>query len=230
MPQTASIPEPTCELLGDAGLLLTWADADDAAIEAAVHAARRCLASVADPSVTGLVPGWCTLAVLFNPLLVTAEDLEVRVRDALQRAGLMECSACSVVRIPVSFRADAAMDLPDVARACGVSAASCIEVLTGTEFRVRMIGFAPGFPYLAGLPEVLHLPRRATPRMSVPAGSLAIAGGLAGIYPQSSPGGWHVVGRVLVPLFSLQQTPACLLQPGDRVQLFAVDEYGEPGA
>ena len=227
MPQIVSIPEPACEPLGDSGLLLKWADADDAVAESAVHAARRCLASAADLSVTGLVPGWCTLAVLFNPLLVTAEDLEVRVRDALRRAGLEESSAHSVVRIPVSFRSDCAMDLPDVARACGVSAASCIELLTVTEFRVRMIGFAPGFPYLAGLPESLHLPRRATPRVSVPAGSLAIAGGLAGIYPQSSPGGWHVVGRALVPLFSPQQTPACLLQPGDRVQLFAVDEREE---
>ncbi|MGV2341407.1 MAG UNVERIFIED_CONTAM: allophanate hydrolase subunit 1 [Planctomycetaceae bacterium] len=89
--------------------------------------------------------------------------------------------------------------------------------------------FCAGFPYLAGLPEVLHLPRRATPRLTVPAGSVAIAGGLAGIYPQASPGGWHLLGRTSLSLFDPRKSPPCLLQTGDEVRFERVEPDGVDG-
>jgi KipI family sensor histidine kinase inhibitor len=79
---------------------------------------------------------------------------------------------------------------------------------------------------LAGLPEVLHLPRRATPRLNVPAGSVAIAGGLAGIYPQAYPGGWHLLGRTSLSLFDPGQSPPCLLQTGDEVRFERMEPDG----
>lgn len=96
--------------------------------------------------------------------------------------------------------------------------------LCAIELRVFMIGFLPGFPYMGELPEWLHLPRRATPRTAVPAGSVAIADKLVGIYPWRSPGGWHLVGRTDVPLFDVsdEQRPA-RLAPGDVVRLVPVD-------
>ena len=98
-----------------------------------------------------------------------------------------------------------------------------IALLTATEFSVYMLGFLPGFPYLGGLPAVLEMPRLATPRSRVPAGSVAIAGRMCAVYPWHSPGGWRLVGRTGARLFDATQAarPA-LLAPGDRVRWQAV--------
>jgi KipI family sensor histidine kinase inhibitor len=211
-------PEPVFEQLGDSSLLLSWPQLDDRQAEAAVHAAHSRLAGHADPAIRGLVPGWSTLAVHFHPLDVSAEVLAGRLRMRLNRAGGTVRTTERCHRIPVSFAPEHAVDLRDVATACSLTVSDCIAILTTSVFRVRMIGFAPGFPYLSGLPEVLHLPRRATPRLTVPAGSIAIAGGLAGIYPQASPGGWHILGHTTLSLFDPRQSPPCLLQTGDEVR------------
>ncbi|MEY2727031.1 MAG: hypothetical protein RLZZ458_2898 [Planctomycetota bacterium] len=213
-----SILEPAIELCGDSSLLLTWTANDDAAVESAVHAAHACLARAALPPVTGLVPGWDSLGVNFDPLLISAAELRKTVLVLLASEVAFDLQTPRVVTLQVSFLTDDAPDLNDVARACGVSVKDCVRLIEGTELRVRMLGFAPGFPYLTGLPDVLRVPRRATPRLRVPAGSLAIAGGLAGIYPQPSPGGWQLVGRVQQSLFSPHASPPCLLRAGDRVR------------
>jgi hypothetical protein len=113
--------------------------------------------------VFGLVPGWSTLAVHFRPLQITAEVLEqrLRLRQRLREPLNTVPAAPRCVRIPVSFLPDHAVDLESVAAACGFLVEACIAELTGSALRVRLIGFSPGFPYLSGLPEVLHVPRRA---------------------------------------------------------------------
>lgn len=216
------IVEPAIELAGDSSLLLTWTADDDAVVEFSVHAAHCWLTNSALPGVCGLVPGWDSLGVHFDPQLISAEELQRRVLEILRGAVSMEFPPSRLVTLEVSFAAEDAVDMPAVAKQCGITVEACVQQITGAELRVRMIGFAPGFPYLTGLPELLRVPRRATPRLRVPAGSLALAGGLAGIYPQPSPGGWQLVGRVLRPLFSLQSSPVCLLRPGDRVQFVDV--------
>ncbi len=124
--------------------------------------------------------------------------------------------AGGVVGIPVEFDGP---DLGAVADAIGGTPSTVVELLTGTELEVALIGFAPGFPYLVGLPpELAAIRRRASPRPSVPAGSVAIAGGFASIYPQSSPGGWMVIGHTSMRLFDPDHPPFALLQPGDGVR------------
>jgi KipI family sensor histidine kinase inhibitor len=102
-----------------------------------------------------------------------------------------------------------------VARLTRLSAEEVIAAHSGASYEVRFIGFSPGFPYLGGLPERLRTPRRDTPRRSVPAGSVAIAGGQAGIYPVRSPGGWNVIGKTDFVLFD---ESGAMLSPGDRVR------------
>ncbi|MFI0432089.1 MAG: allophanate hydrolase subunit 1 [Candidatus Nanopelagicales bacterium] len=109
-------------------------------------------------------------------------------------------------------------DLAEVAAAADCSPERVVELLTAVELTVEFCGFAPGFAYLIGLPEVLHLPRRATPRTRVPAGSVALAAGYAAVYPADSPGGWHLVGRTRTALFRPDRDPPALLQPGMRVR------------
>ncbi len=109
-------------------------------------------------------------------------------------------------------------DLEEVARAAGMSPQEVVSSLRATTLTVAFCGFAPGFGYLTGLDERLHLPRRARPRASVPAGSIAIAAGYCAVYPTSSPGGWHLVGHCEQRLFSPDREPPSLLQPGDTVR------------
>lgn len=126
--------------------------------------------------------------------------------------------------IPVCYGGGDGPDLGEVARRTGMSAAEVIALHSGADYMVAAVGFSPGFPYLMGLPDPLRLPRLATPRMSVPAGSVAIAGGQAGIYPVASPGGWHLLGKTAVDLFDPHRTTPALLHPGDRVRFIAVEE------
>jgi KipI family sensor histidine kinase inhibitor len=112
-------------------------------------------------------------------------------------------------------------DLAEVAALWGVSAAEAVRIHAGGEYRVAFCGFAPGFAYLTGLPERYAVPRRATPRTRVPAGSVALAGGYTGIYPSASPGGWQLLGRTELPVWDLGRDPAALLLPGPRVRFVA---------
>ncbi|MET7831878.1 allophanate hydrolase subunit 1 [Micromonospora sediminicola] len=120
------------------------------------------------------------------------------------------------VRVPTVY--DGA-DLPAVADHWGVDVPAVVARLRRTEFRVAFCGFAPGFAYLTGLPPELAVPRLATPRTRVPAGSVALAGPYAGIYPTASPGGWLLIGRTDLPLFDVHADPPARLAPGTRVRL-----------
>ncbi|GAA0293580.1 allophanate hydrolase subunit 1 [Streptomyces polychromogenes] len=120
-----------------------------------------------------------------------------------------------LVTVPVRYDGP---DLAEVAGAWGVGEGEVAALVGGIEFRVAFCGFAPGFGYLTGLPERLWLPRRATPRTAVPAGSLALAGEYAGVYPRSSPGGWQLIGSTDAVLWDPSREPAALFAPGVRVR------------
>ena len=127
-------------------------------------------------------------------------------------------------RLPVCFDAEFAPDLDELAQSRGLSPQQVVALMTRTAFRVYMLGFQPGFPYMGGLPAALEQPRRATPRTSVPERSLAVAGRMCAIYPWRSPGGWHLLGRTPLALFdaTLPVDPAWL-HPGDEVHWVAID-------
>ncbi|MDP2293000.1 MAG: allophanate hydrolase subunit 1 [Actinomycetota bacterium] len=120
-----------------------------------------------------------------------------------------------LVTVNVQYDGD---DLDEVASRCDLTVAEVVALHTGTEYTVAFCGFMPGFAYLVGLPSVLHLPRRATPRTRVPEGSVAIAAEFTGVYPRESPGGWHLLGRTDAPLWDDLRTPPALLPPGARVR------------
>jgi KipI family sensor histidine kinase inhibitor len=129
------------------------------------------------------------------------------------------------VDVPVEFDGP---DLGTVADAIGATRSAVVDLLTVSDLEVALLGFAPGFPYLVGLPpELAAIPRRSTPRSSVPAGSVAIAGGFASIYPESSPGGWMILGRTSIRLFDPDHPPFALLQPGDKVRFSTAGAEGD---
>ncbi len=174
------------------------------------------------------VPAYISLTVHFEPLTVRAawphKDSPARavvayLQKILPQAEIADVEAPALHRIPVQYDGP---DLPEAADRLRLSEADLIALHSGIEYIVCMIGFLPGFPYLGFLPPELELPRRDTPRLRVPAGSVAIAGRQTGIYPQVSPGGWHLIGRTEVILFEPGRPQPALLQAGDRVQFFAI--------
>lgn len=131
--------------------------------------------------------------------------------------------AHEVIELPVRYDGP---DLADVAAHWGVPAHEVARIHAETEFRVAFCGFAPGFGYLTGLPPRYDVPRRATPRTAVPAGSVALAGPYTGVYPRSSPGGWQLIGSTDVVLWDHARVPAALLSPGTRVRFVAAEPVG----
>jgi KipI family sensor histidine kinase inhibitor len=169
------------------------------------------------PGQVDLVPAARTvLVVLDRP----PTDLDVTALRRAADAPAPDAVDGGVVELPVAFDGP---DLGEVARLTGRSEPDLVGALTAVELVVAFGGFAPGFGYLTGLPGELHVPRRATPRTRVPAGSVGLAGPYAGAYPQESPGGWQLVGRTDAVLFDVDRDPPALLSPGTRVRFRAVD-------
>ncbi|AVT41148.1 5-oxoprolinase subunit PxpB [Plantactinospora sp. BB1] len=168
--------------------------------------------------VQDVVPG--ELTVLVDGL---DDPAELTQRLAGWRPGTARPPGGPLVEIPVRY--DGA-DLAEVARHWGVAEQEVGRIHSAPEYRVAFCGFAPGFGYLTGLPERYHLPRRSVPRTRVPAGSVALAGGYAGIYPRDSPGGWQLLGSTDLVLFDPDRDPVALLTPGTRVRFRPVDADG----
>lgn len=226
MTDVSSLPAPCLLPLGDAAFTVVFGSSVDAAIHARVRGFAATLAAgqAADalPGVTEWLPTFASVTVFFDPDLTDPDALAARLLDLARQADEVIPNG-STWTLPVCFDADFGPDLDTLAAACGLARDEVIARLTGTEFRVWMLGFLPGFPYLGGLPAELAQPRLATPRTAVPAGSLAVAGSLCAVYPWSSPGGWRLLGRCPVPLFDTTRgTRPALLAPGDGVRWRAV--------
>jgi inhibitor of KinA len=207
--------------LGDGALVIEVAEkiGDDALLH--VQALVRELERNPLAGTLEIVPAFTTVAVFYDPAKIGSIDelrneLVARVPRTLPRKDK------SVVRervIPVCYGGDFGPDLAEVAAQAGLDEGATIALHSGAKYRVHAIGFAPGFPYLAGLPGKLHMPRRATPRTRVPAGSVGIGGAQTGVYPLATPGGWQLIGRTPLSLFRPEnETEPALLQPGDRVR------------
>jgi KipI family sensor histidine kinase inhibitor len=224
------------EPLGESALLLRFGNGLDDATNARVHAASAMLQAAQLPGIVDLVPAYATLALHFDPLAWidahgdAAEAIAAAVRAVLDAPpDMARRSAPRVVQIPVCYGGDAGPDLDVLARRAGLDPDEAIARHAAGNYRVAMIGFAPGFPYLLGLDSTLAMPRRATPRTRVPAGSVAIGGVQTGIYPSELPGGWHLIGRTPLRLFDPHRDPPSLLVPGDRVRFVPIgrDEFVE---
>jgi len=147
-----------------------------------------------------------------------ADDADARVDETDGAGAPGDRAAAGVVTVPVVY--DGA-DLADVAALAGITVAETIARHTGTELVVGWLGFAPGFAYLTGLDPLLRVSRLATPRTSVPAGSVAIAGPYSAVYPTASPGGWRLLGRTDLRVWDITADPPSLFRPGTRVRFEA---------
>ena len=212
----------TIEPLGDACLVVRFGTGVDAVTSRVVAAATAALSAPALPGGVAIAPTFKPVAVVFDPHRADPRALSGAILAGLQNLKSSAPTPGTIVEIPVAYGGDDGPDLAAVAAHIGLDSEAVVRLHTSTDHVVGMIGFAPGFPYLLGLPAALSIPRRATPRTSMPAGSVAIAERQTGIYPRASPGGWHVIGRTPRAMFDPRRDPPALLRAGDLVRFVPV--------
>jgi inhibitor of KinA len=230
----SSIQEPAAPRLlplADSAVTVEFGNGIDPAVHSRVLGFARQLDALAGegklPEVVEWVPTFRSVTVHFVPGIDDPVGLGERLL-AVARGAPPATQAGHRWLIPVSFAPQHAPDLDALAAAKGLSRERVVELMTTTVFKVYMLGFLPGFPYLGGLPPECEVPRLATPRKSVPERSIAVAGQMCAVYPWESPGGWHLLGRTPVRFFDANvdveggQSPA-LLSPGDEVRWRSVD-------
>lgn len=209
--------------VGAEALLLVLAERPEAQLPQRIALLAELIRGELGPLLTDLVPSWTSLLLHYDLTCTDHRQLSERLAPLLERwlQAPLDSQAGRLHEIPIWY---AGADLAEVAQRCRLSAEQVIELHAGREYRVGAIGFAPGFAYLGELHERLALPRRATPRTAVPAGSLAIAERQTAVYPQASPGGWHLLGLCPWRLFDAGREPPCPLALGDRVRFVAIGE------
>lgn len=217
------------ESLGDRALLITLGDRIDPCLNDRVHQLASLIRNSGLPGVHDLVPAYATITVHYDPSAWTGastrpqEALKSELIRLWQNARTEALPAPRLVEIPVCYGDEFGPDLGEVAERCKLSEHEIIARHTAGEYRVYMLGFAPGFAYLGGLDPSIAAPRRETPRLKVPTGSVGIAGMQTGIYPLDIPGGWQIIGRTPRRLFKPSLEEPCLLQPGDRLRFVPMD-------
>jgi KipI family sensor histidine kinase inhibitor len=167
-----------------------------------------------------VLPGMNNLSLLFDPEQIDAAELEMQVLSAWPQLAATSIQGREI-EIPVAYGGEAGPDLADVAAHTGLTPAEVVRRHSAGEYVVYLLGFLPGFAFLGGLAPELATPRRAEPRVAVPARSVGIGGEQTGIYPLVSPGGWQLIGRTSLELFDPRADEPTLLRPGDRVRFFA---------
>lgn len=212
---------PSVEVMAEGALLLRFGDTIDSAVNARVHAAAlRLRLALPEAECTA---AYASLLLRFEPRDWNAQGriaLERRVREALLGEAPAQDGARQV-EIPVHYGGEHGPDLAAVAALTRLAPEEVVARHCAAEYRVAMLGFAPGFAYLLGMDPALAVPRRADPRQRVPAGSVAIGGAQTGVYPDELPGGWQLIGRTPLRLFDPLAAEPALLRPGDRVRFRA---------
>ncbi|MDE2085141.1 MAG: 5-oxoprolinase subunit PxpB [Xanthomonadaceae bacterium] len=219
---------PRIEALGDCALLILCGDGIDASINARALAIAHTVEAARLPGVLDVAPAYASVCVRYEPgewigadAQSPFERLAGRLSPLVDNAASGAATAAGFIEIPVTYGGESGPDLDAVAAHARLSREAVIALHSGADYRVAMLGFTPGFAYLLGLPAALHMPRRATPRTRVPAGSVAIGGAQTGVYPRETPGGWHLIGRTTLDLFDPARDPPALLVPGTRVKFVA---------
>jgi KipI family sensor histidine kinase inhibitor len=213
-----SRPPPAVYPLGEAAWTVVLGEQVDAATHAAVLRLAKRVTRRGWPGVGEIVPGYAALTVCFDPAAADPDrlrDFLAETAQQLEGADSGPAPTGGLHRLPVRYDGP---DLAWVAQHTGLDPAEVARRHAAREYRVFLLGFAPGFAYLGELDPTLVVPRRPSPRTRVPPGSVAIAGAQTAVYPLATPGGWQLIGSTAVRMFDPDRDPPALLRPGDRVR------------
>jgi len=233
MPQ---LPDYTIFPLGDSAMTIDFGNSIDEGINRKVLGLFHTLKDNRLPGIIELVPAYSSLTIYYDVLQLkknhperkTAYDalsgiITKRLEEPIAEATL----STETIKVPVCYDAEFAMDMGELTKTKNISADDVIRIHTSKEYTVYMLGFLPGFTYMAKVDDKIAVPRKINPRINVEAGSVGIAGYQTGIYPLPSPGGWQIIGRTPLRLFNSDSDSFTLLKPGNKVQFYSIskDEF-----
>lgn len=218
----APLSPPRLLASGDRAVTVEFSRNIDAAANQRVLALDRELAAVPVEGVTETVPTYRSLLVHYDPEKIDFDTLSEIILTLANKPPPPAAKARRW-RVPVSYGGENGIDLEDVAKALNITPDEVIARHAGGDYRVAMIGFTPGWSYLSGLDKSLHMPRRESPRVFTPMGTISIGGVQAGIQCLAAPSGWHLLGRTPIRTFQLHRDPVFLTEPGDCVSFYQID-------
>lgn len=213
---------PIFRLAGDRGLLVELGDAISPEINQQVRALTLALEGEPIPGIQEAIPTYRSIILVYDPMKTTPARLETRILSLLGELSRIEMPPPRETVIPVCYGGEHGPDIAFVAEHNRIGIEDVIRFHSEPSYPIYMLGFSPGFPFLGGLSEKLHTPRLSTPRTLVPAGSVGIANNQTGIYPIASPGGWQLIGRTPLRLFSPSKPNPFLLNAGDRLRFHPI--------
>lgn len=205
-------------ITGDCGLLVEYGEAIDPAVNQKVRSMAIAVQNNMPDGVIEIIPTYRSILIYYDPLITNPSILKETLTDLESILADIEIPLPKVVEIPVCYGGEFGPDIEHVAQSHNLTSQEVIHIHSEPEYLIYMVGFTPGFPFLGGLPEVLHTPRLKTPRTLVPKGSVGIANGQTGVYPIASPGGWQLIGRTPIRLFAPERANPFLYQAGDRIR------------
>lgn len=208
---------------GDAALVVELPNRIDPEISNRAVALAAMIRLQCAPMVRDVVVGYCTVTVYYDPLQVDPDHVGETVTRLARVSSSVERRTGALVDVPVCYGGQQGPDLGTVAASAGLSEDDVVAIHSSATYRVYVVGFVPGFPYMASVDPRLSLPRRATPRTRVPPGSVAIAAGQTGIYPSDTPGGWHLIGRTPLKPYDASRPEPFAFRPGDSVRFHRID-------
>lgn len=228
--------ELTISPLGDTAIILNFGNRIDETLNSKVLQVFHKLQDMALPFVKDVVPGYSTLVIFYDLLILENQKTVNKTYTAMVMDQVKQIVAQDIknsssysrqIKIPVCYSNKYALDIDDVSKEKKLPAAEIIRIHTSRKYRVYMTGFLPGFAYMGEVDKRIAMPRKTTPRVNVAAGSVGIAGAQTGIYPLNSPGGWQIIGKTPLRIFDKEKHDPVLLQPGDEIEFYPItqDEY-----
>ena len=216
--------KPIIKISSDTSLTIEFGSEISYEINSRIRAFDKALAAQEIEGIVETVPTYCSLTIHYEPELIRYNDLRAKLETLLAGSYEGQSGPAAVVEIPVLYGGEYGLDLDYVAEHNGLTAKQVIDLHSGGEYLVYMLGFTPGFSYLGGMDERLATPRLKTPRVLIPGGSVGIAGAQTGIYPMDSPGGWQLIGRTPVKLYDPRREQPILLDAGEYIKFRAIDQ------
>jgi inhibitor of KinA len=228
--------EPKILPFGESAILIEFGKGIHPEIHRRVNVLTEYLDTYSLPGMIEYVSAFSSVTIFYDPLAVkkmhaeslhgqsilSFEILAPLLREIVAKLGSEVDVTPRIVEIPVCYGGEFGPDLEYVAECNHLTVDEVIQIHASGQYLVYMIGFAPGFPYLGGMPEAIATPRRQSPRMSIPAGSVGIAGMQTGVYPISTPGGWQLIGNTPLELFRPHDSTPSLLRSGDRIRFYPI--------
>lgn len=203
--------------ISDSTLAFNFSNSIDERVNKHINLLSESLISE-DLDLLSIYPTYTSLIVTYNPLLIKRVEIIKRVEKLNKTIKIYEKIESQILEIPVRYGGKSGEDLKDLEKILSISQEQIIDIHSSKSYYVFMVGFSPGFPYLGGLDKRLECPRLSTPRVEVPAGSVAIADKQTGIYPLKSSGGWRIIGNTNLKLFDETKNSPSLISPGMKIK------------